>query len=93
MKTRVCLKYFLNDCSRKGDFKILYHDKPLKIKIISFCGLVKRGKDLKGNKYIKIKNRLASIKTWEVFHAIHENVYEKLNLFKFFAILFFNIRM
>ena len=33
-----------------GDFKILFDKKPLKIKIISLCGLVKRSKDLKRNK-------------------------------------------
>ena len=69
----------------KDDFKILYNSKPLKIKIISFCGLVKTTKDLKINKYIKIKNRLESIKTWEVLHAIYEKVYEKLNSFRFFV--------
>ena len=30
-----------------NDFKILFDKKPLKIKIISLCGLVKRSKDLK----------------------------------------------
>ena len=59
------------ECNRKGDFKILYDNKPLKMKIISFCVLVKIGKDLKIKKYIKIKNRKNfGKKNWEVFLAI-----------------------
>ena len=74
------------ECNRKGDFKILYDNKPLKMKIISFCVLVKIGKDLKIKKYIKIKNRKNFWKKiWEVFLAIQEKVYEKLISLKFFA--------
>ena len=64
----------------KGNVKILYDNKPLKIKVISFCGLVKKDKDIKRNKFIKFKNRLASIKIWKLFRVIHE-----LNSFKFFT--------
>ena len=65
------------ESNKKGDFKILYDNKLLKINIILFCSLVKRDNGLKRNKYIKIKNRPASIKIWKVFHTIHEKVYEK----------------
>ena len=33
------------ESNEKGDFKILYDNKLLKINIISFCSLVKRDKD------------------------------------------------
>ena len=73
------------ESNAEDDFKILYDNKTLKIKIISFCGLAKSVKDLKRNKYFKIKNRLASMKIWEVFCNIHKKFYETLNFLKLFV--------
>ena len=40
--------------------KILYNNKPLFVGIKALCVLVKKGKDFTRNRYIKIKNPLAS---------------------------------
>ena len=53
-----------------NNFKILCDNKPFFVSIKTFCGLMKKGKDLTKNKYIKIKNRLDSAKLWDVFSGI-----------------------
>ena len=43
---------------------ILYDNKPLLLKIIAFCGIIKRGKHFVRNRNVKVRNQLASIKIW-----------------------------
>lgn len=55
----------------------LYDNKPLKLKIKAFCGIIKCYKSFRRNRNVKIVNGLASAKIYEVFSEIHCKISSK----------------
>ena len=73
------------ESNEKGDFKILYDNKLLKINIISFCSLVKRDKDQKEISTSKLRIDLQVLKFGKYFTLYLKKFMKKLNSFKFTA--------
>ena len=65
-----------------NNFKILQDNKPLFVRIKAFCVFIKKGKDLTKNKYIKVKNPLASSKLWDVFSSIKVHIWQETHTLK-----------
>ena len=65
--------------------KILYNNKPLFVGIKALFVLVKKGKDFTRNRYIKIKNPLASTRLWDYFCKIYSETCYQTHLLAFFA--------
>ena len=67
------------------NFKILYDNKPLFVGIKAFCALANKGKDFARNRYIKVKNPLASRRHWDAFCKINSETCYEIHSSAFFA--------
>ena len=67
------------------NFKILYDNKPLFVGIKAFCALANKGKDFARNRYIKVKNPLASRRHWDAFCKINSETCYETHSSAFFA--------